>query len=55
MTDLPGLLANLKAKTREPSVTVSGDEKAMYGRSIAVLDELRRQQISDVSLRTRQK
>ncbi len=45
----------LKETEKEPRVFINGDEKAEFGKAIAVLDETRKLGISKVAIETRKK
>jgi biopolymer transport protein ExbD len=51
--DLPGHLQNYKANAQDPRVLVSGDERAKWGVTVAVLDKVRAVDIKKVSMETR--
>jgi biopolymer transport protein ExbD len=51
--EVPGRLAHYKATSREPRVLVTGDERARFGATIALLDEVKRAGIDTVSVETR--
>lgn len=53
MTDLPALLANYRKEVDDPKVLVAGDEKARFGATVAVLDEIRKAGIEKFSVETR--
>jgi biopolymer transport protein ExbD len=53
LADLPPLLQALKAQSADPTVYLNGDAKALFGQSIAVLDDLRKEQITRISIQTR--
>ena len=46
-------LKHMKAKNPDLKVFINGDEKAHFGKAIAVLDEVRRLGITKVSIRTK--
>ena len=48
-------LKDLKAKEPEPHVFINGDEKAEFGKAIAVLDEARKLGISKIAIETKTK
>lgn len=48
-------LKSLKAENKDPRVFINGDEKAEFGRAIAVLDEVRKLGISKVAIQTKSK
>jgi biopolymer transport protein ExbD len=51
-TELPARLAEYKNRVPAPKVLVRGDNKAKFGRAVAVLDEVREAGISQVSIET---
>lgn len=53
--ELPARLASLKAAEGDPKVLISGDEGAMLGNAIEVLDEVRKSGITKVSIQTKGK
>jgi biopolymer transport protein ExbD len=50
--ELSPRLAEYVKSTKEPRILVAGDEKAKYGPTVAVLDEVRKAGISAVSIET---
>ncbi len=48
-------LKTLKEQQADPRIFINGDEKAEFGRAIAVLDEVRKLGITKVAIQTRQK
>lgn len=48
-------LKELKANEADPRVFINGDEKAEFGKAIAVLDEVRKLGISKVAIETKTK
>jgi len=52
---LPDRLRQLKAENPDPKVYINGDEKAMYGAAVGVLDELRKAGITKVAVDTQNK
>jgi len=54
MSELPGLLKDLKSKEKDPTILLNGDEKAFLGKAITVLDEARKLGIKKVAFETRQ-
>jgi len=55
MEQLPARLAALKSADLDPRVFINGDQKAEFGKAIAVLDEVRKLGISKVAIETRKK
>lgn len=53
LSDLPALLANYRKEVDDPKVLVAGDEKARFGSTVAVLDEIRKAGIEKFSVETR--
>lgn len=53
IADLPALLANYKRETEDPKVLIAGDEKARFGATVQVLDEVRKAGIEKFSIETR--
>ncbi|HTL70137.1 MAG TPA: biopolymer transporter ExbD [Candidatus Eisenbacteria bacterium] len=53
--DLPRRLAALKASDPDPKVLISGDESALLGSAIRVLDDVRKSGITKVSIQTKAK
>lgn len=53
LEELPARLATLKSTTPDPKVFINGDERADFGRAIAVLDEVRKGGISKVAIETK--
>lgn len=53
MAELPSRIAYYKSNTQVPKVMVSGDEKARFGATVLVLDELRKAGIEEFSVETR--
>jgi biopolymer transport protein ExbD len=53
MSDLPALIANYKRETEDPKILIAGDEKARFGATVAVLDEVRKAGIEKFSVETR--
>ena len=47
-------LKALKESQQDPRIFINGDEKAEFGRAIAVLDEVRKLGITKVAIQTRQ-
>jgi biopolymer transport protein ExbD len=55
MEQLPARLAALKNADPDPRVFINGDQKAEFGKAIAVLDEVRKLGISKVAIETKTK
>lgn len=55
MEQLPVRLAALKSADPDPHVFINGDQKAEFGKAIAVLDEVRKLGISKVAIETKTK
>jgi len=53
MADVPSRLAYFKTQTEDPRVLIAGDEKARFGFTVAVLDEVRKAGIAKFSVETR--
>jgi biopolymer transport protein ExbD len=53
LAELPSRLAFLKTQTEDPRIMISGDEKARFGFTVAVLDEVRKAGIEKFSVETR--
>jgi biopolymer transport protein ExbD len=53
MSEIPSRLAFFKTQTEDPRVMISGDEKARFGLTVAVLDEVRKADIKKFSVETR--
>jgi biopolymer transport protein ExbD len=51
--EVPGRLAHYKTQTDTPRVLITGDERARFGATIAVLDEVNQAGITSVSVETR--
>mgnify|MGYP001306831893 CR=1 FL=1 len=51
--DLPAMLANYRKEVEDPKILVAGDEKARFGATVAVLDEIRKAGIEKFSVETR--
>lgn len=55
MEQIPTRLAALKSGDPDPRVFINGDQKAEFGKAIAVLDEVRKLGISKVAIETKTK
>lgn len=53
MNEVPSRLAFFKTQTDDPKVLIAGDERARFGVTVAVLDEVRRAGITKFSVETR--
>ena len=53
MEQLSARLKEFKDASQDPKVFINGDDRASYGRAIAVLDEVRKLGISKVAIETR--
>lgn len=53
MNELPSRIAYYKTQTDDPRILIAGDEKARFGSTVAVLDEVRRAGILKFSVETR--
>lgn len=53
MNEVPSRLAFFKTQTEDPRIMISGDERARFGLTVAVLDEVRKAGIMKFSVETR--
>ena len=53
MGEVPARIAHYKTQTDDPRVLIAGDEKARFGVTVAVLDEVRKAGITKFSVETR--
>ena len=53
ISDVPARLVYYKTQTDNPRVLIAGDEKAHFGQTVAVLDEVRKADIKQFSVETR--
>ncbi len=53
MSEVPSRIAFYKTQTEDPRILVAGDERARFGTTVAVLDEIRKAGISKFSVETR--
>lgn len=53
LPELPARLAAYKARSADPRVILTGDDKARWGPLVAALDEVRKAGITDFSIETR--
>jgi biopolymer transport protein ExbD len=51
--EIPSRLSSYKQNTANPRVLIAGDDKAKYGASVRILDEVRKAGITQVSVETR--
>lgn len=53
MAELPSRIAIYKTQTEDPRILIAGDERARFGQTVAVLDEVRQAGIEKFSVETR--
>ncbi len=53
MNELPSRLTIYKSQTEDPKIAISGDDKARFGFTVAVLDEVRKAGIDKFTVETR--
>ena len=53
MSEVPSRIAYYKTQTEDPRILVAGDERARFGQTVAVLDEIRKAGILKFSVETR--
>ena len=53
MQELPARIAHYKTQTEDPKILIAGDEKARFGATVQVLDEVRKAGIAKFSVETR--
>jgi biopolymer transport protein ExbD len=53
MAEVPSRIAFFKTQSEDPRVLIAGDEKARFGLTVAVLDEVRKAGIQKFSVETR--
>ncbi len=53
ISQLSSRLQNLKAKTTDPKIFINGDENALFGHAVAVLDAVRQLGITKIAIETR--
>ena len=53
LAELPSRLAFLKTQTEDPRIMISGDDRARFGLTVNVLDEVRKAGIMKFSVETR--
>lgn len=51
--EVPGRLAHYTSQTEVPRVIITGDERATFGATVAVFDEVRKAGITKVSVETK--
>ncbi|HTL66883.1 MAG TPA: biopolymer transporter ExbD [Lacunisphaera sp.] len=51
--ELPSRIAYYKSQTQDPRILIAGDEKARFGTTVSVLDEVRKAGITKFSVETR--
>ncbi len=52
MQELPARIAHYKTQTEDPKILIAGDEKARFGATVQVLDEVRKAGILKFSVET---
>ncbi len=53
MNEVPSRIAYYKTQTEDPRILIAGDEKARFGATVAVLDQVRKAGILKFSVETR--
>lgn len=53
MSELPSRISYYKTQTEDPRILIAGDERARFGQTVAVLDEIREAGIEKFSVETR--
>jgi biopolymer transport protein ExbD len=53
LQELPARIAHYKTMTEDPKILIAGDEKARFGATVQVLDEVRKAGIEKFSVETR--
>jgi biopolymer transport protein ExbD len=53
MNEVPSRIAYYKTQTEDPRILIAGDEKARFGLTVSVLDEVRKAGITKFSVETR--
>ncbi len=53
LNEVPSRLAFFKTQTEDPRILIAGDEKARFGLTVGVLDEVRKAGITKFSVETR--
>jgi biopolymer transport protein ExbD len=51
--DVPSRIAYYKTQTEDPRILIAGDEKARFGTTVSILDEVRKAGITKFSVETR--
>lgn len=51
-SELPARIATLKSQNQDPKILLAGDEKARFGATVSVLDEIRKAGIEKFSVET---
>jgi biopolymer transport protein ExbD len=51
--EVPSRIAYYKTQTEDPRILIAGDEKARFGTTVAILDEVRKAGITKFSVETR--
>lgn len=52
-SEVPSRIAYYKTQTEDPRILIAGDEKARFGTTVAILDEVRKAGITKFSVETR--
>ena len=52
MNELPARIGNYKSSNQDPKILLAGDEKARFGATVQVLDEIRKAGIEKFSIET---
>ena len=50
---LTGYLRDFKAVNPDPKIFINGDEKALFGKTITILDEIRKLGITKIAIQTK--
>ena len=53
MADIPALISQYKQSSDDPKILIAGDERARFGDTVAILDEVRKAGIEKFSVETR--
>lgn len=53
LEELPSAISTLKNSQNEPKIIINGDERALLGVAVTILDELRKQGITKIAFETR--
>ena len=51
--EVPSRIAYYKTQTEDPRILIAGDEKARFGTTVSILDEVRKAGIEKLSMETR--